>query len=78
MSITFLSKPTLTRQISRHTIPTISAPSIQFISCRWMSVTRAVARGGAGGAMPPPRIPFAPPPRQFSKLSKSRRSVREN
>ena len=23
---------------------------------------RAVARGGQGGAMPPPRIPFAPPP----------------
>ena len=33
---------------------------------------------GEQGAMPPPRIPFAPPPRQFSKLSKSRRSVREN
>ena len=39
---------------------------------------RAVARGGGRGrAMPPPRIPFAPPC-QFSKLSKSRRSVREN
>ena len=40
--------------------------------------SRAVAREGAGGGgIPPPLIPFAPR-RQFSKLSTSRRSVREN
>ena len=35
-----------------------------------LSSTRAVARGGQG-AMPPPRIPLAPPPRQTVKFVKN-------
>ena len=39
---------------------------------------RAVARGRAGGAMPPPRIHFAPPHANFRNLANLEEALLEN